>query len=144
MEIYIPYIIGGSISSILGSVSYYLSSGETDNSKSDDPIEQSNITDNLLDSSKPNILHEYSIINESLKEQYYYSDKYTTNLGSSTTTKFKNILKILHEECHRKITLPIKNNKKQRLKLFRYIQEYGNIGHYQFIDKYKKYNKYNK
>ena len=42
------------------------------------------------------------------------------------------------------ITLPIKNNKKQRLKLFRYIQEYGNIGHHQFIDKYKKYNKYNK
>jgi len=136
MEIYIPYIIGGSISSILGGVSYYLYSGNTDNdSTNNDLIETTN---NSLHSSTPNILHEYNMIDDSLKEQYYYSDKYIKNLGSSTTTKFENILKILNENCYRKSQILTKNNKKQRQKLFRYIQEYENIGHYQFINKYKK------
>lgn len=135
MEIYIPYVIGGSISSILGGISYYLYSDNTDNDLTNNDLSD---TSNSLHSSTPNILHEYSMIDESLKEEYYYSNKYTKNLGNSTTTKFENILKILNENCLRKTKMPINNNKKQRQKLFRYIQEYENIGHYQFINKYKK------
>ena len=135
MEIYIPYIIGGSISSILGGVSYYL---YYDNTTNPSDAETSNINDNSLNSSTPNILHEYSIIDDSLKEKYYYSNNYVKDLGISTNTKFENIIKILNEDCYRKKQMPIKNNKKQRQKLYRYIQEYENIGHYQFINKYKK------
>ena len=55
MEIYIPYIIGGSISSILGSVSYYLYSNKTDNDTTNgNSIET---TDNSLKSSTPNIYY---------------------------------------------------------------------------------------
>ena len=135
MEIYIPYIIGGSISSILGSVSYYLYSGNTDNDSTNNDLIET--TGNSLNSSTPNILHEYSMIDDSLKEKYYYSNNYVKDLGISTNTKFENIIKILNEDCYRKKQIPI-NNKKQRQKIFRYIQEYENIGHYQFINKYKK------
>ena len=78
------------------------------------------------------------MIDDSLKEKYYYSNNYIKDLGISTNTKFENIIKILNEDCYRKKQMPIKNNKKQRQKLYRYIQEYENIGHYQFINKYKK------
>ncbi len=137
MEIYGPYIIGSSISSIIGGISYYLFS---DNSQETNVLQEIDNTDKIIKETNldsPNILHEYSFIDKSLQEKYYYSDKYKKNLGISTTNKFENIIQILNNECNRKVKMPILNNKKQRQKIFRYIKDYESIGHFQFINKYK-------
>ena len=140
MEIYIPYIVGGSVSSILGGISYYLYSDTNDTQNDENKInkkdeQNKNIHETNLD--KPNALHEYSVIDDNLKEEYYYSNKYKQKLGVSTTTRFENIIKILNTQCNRKISNTNFNNK-IRKKLFRYLNEYESLGHYQFIHKYKK------
>lgn len=127
MEIYIPYIVGGSISSILGGISYYWYN-DTSSDK------QSNDSDNTNKSQ----IHEYYVLDENLKEEYYSSDNYKKNLGTTTNNKFASIVKILNEECNRKTKLPINNNKKQRQKLYRYINDYEKMGHYKFLNIYKK------
>ncbi len=153
MEIYIPYIVGGSVSSILGGISYYLYSDtnekqhENDINDNDNDINDNDINDNDNDEQNtnihetnldnPNALHEYSVIDDNLKEEYYYSNKYKQKLGCSTSARFENIIKILNTQCNRKISNTNFNNK-IRKKLFRYLKEYERLGHYQFIHKYKK------
>ena len=98
MEIYGPYIIGSSISSIIGGISYYLFS---DNSQETNVLQEIDNTDKIIKETNldsPNILHEYSFIDKSLQEKYYYSDKYKKNLGISTNSKFENIIQILNNE----------------------------------------------
>ena len=133
MEIYIPYIVGGSISSILGGISYYWYSDNLTEEQNNDEIncEKNENTDK-------NLIHEYSLLDDNLKEEYYSSNNFRKDLGTTTTNKFESIVEILNKECNRKAKLPINNNKKQRQKLFRYIQDYEKIGHYMFIHKYKK------
>ena len=135
MEIYGPYIIGGSISSIIGGISYYFFSDNSENTNSEEINKDKNIETNL---DSPNMLHEYSLLDNSLQENYYYSDNYKKSLGVNTNSKFENIINILNNECNRHVKMPILNNKKQRQKLFRYIQDYESLGHFQFINKYKK------
>ena len=132
MEIYIPYIVGGSISSILGGISYYWYNDTSSEEQNIDENSQTKNIDNKIQ------IHEYSLLDENLKEEYYSSNNMRKNLGTNTREKFENIVAILNKECNRKITLPINNNKKQRQKLFRYIHDYEKIGHHMFINKYKK------
>ena len=132
MELYIPYIVGGSISSLIGGISYYWYNDNSSEQNNDEIKCEKNETTNKT------LIHEYSLLDDNLKEEYYSSNYYKKDLGTSTNDKFENIVKILNNECNRKTTLPINNNKKQRQKLFRYIHDYEKIGHIMFIHKYKK------
>tara|TARA_B100001093_G_C26063877_1_gene691617 strand:+ start:162 stop:536 length:375 start_codon:yes stop_codon:yes gene_type:complete len=113
MEVFVPYVIGSSITAFLGKVTYsYLYS--QDEVVIEDP-------DNI----------EYNLVDSKLNERNVNSDKDRRDLGRTFKEKMVNLQQILKTECKR--NYPINNTKKVRNRWLRYIEEYETIGHGEFV-----------
>ena len=116
----LPYIIGSTVFSILGGISFNLYNNHTNLS----PIKQN--IENSID---------YSLVDYNLKEITVSSNK-SPSLGITFAQKCHAITNICKSKCgfdpNHKYT---KNN---RQKLMRYIKEYERIGLNQFIKNHKK------
>lgn len=113
MEVFVPYVIGSSITAFLGKVTYsYLYS--QDEVVIEDP-------DNI----------EYNLVDSKLNERNVNSDKDRRDLGRTFKEKMVNLQEILKTECKR--NYPINNTKKVRNRWLRYIEEYETIGHGEFV-----------
>jgi hypothetical protein len=123
MEVYIPYIIGSSVSAFIGKVAY--SYYYTDDIKS---------TDENLVKSVESI--NYNLVDERLNERVVDSYKNKRSLGTTTKEKMDALYKIIYNECGR--DMPINNTKKVRSKWMRLISEYEKIGHDEFINRISK------
>ncbi len=118
----LPYIIGSTVFSILGRISFNLYNNNTNLH----PIKQN--LENSID---------YSLVDYNLKEITVSSNK-SPSLGITFAQKCHAITNICKSKCgfdpNHKYT---KNN---RQKLMRYIKEYERIGLNQFIKNHKKKN----
>jgi len=114
----LSYIVGSSLTALIGGVSYKYFSGK----KEIDEI------DNLNESIN------YSLIDEKLKETVVSSKK-SPMLGVTFQDKCTSIIKICREDCG----FDCRNNgKKNRQKLLRYIREYEKLGKIGFVNNHKK------
>jgi hypothetical protein len=123
MEVYIPYIVGSSVSAFLGKVAYSFMYSNTPTSDPDLDTES-----NL-----------FSLIDYNLVERRVTSSKDIRPLGTTTKEKTDTLNNILILECNR--TIPINNTKKNRTKWFRLINQYDTLGHDEFIYKHTKISK---
>jgi hypothetical protein len=128
MEIYIPYVVGSTIASFVGGISY-----KYYNSESNVNLEESNETiisnENDLDldlenESKTNLEEfKYDILEDEIKNNNKY-------LGKTRNQKFIKMRNICKEECN----IDIGNiNKKSKNKMSKYIREYEDVGHKEFV-----------
>jgi hypothetical protein len=115
MEVYIPYIVGSSVSAFLGKVAYRYMYSTTSTSDTDSD------TDSNL----------FSLIDSNLLERKVTSNKAKRPLGTTTKDKTETLNTILKLECNRSI--PINNTKKNRSKWMRLIDQYNTLGHDEFI-----------
>ena len=118
----LPYIIGSTVFSILGGISFKLYNNNHNNT-----IKSNNLNNSI----------DYSLVDYNLKEITVSSNKSPT-LGITFAQKCQAITNICKSKCgfdpNHKYT---KNN---RQKLMRYIKEYERIGLNQFIKNHKKKN----
>ena len=123
MEVYVPYIVCSSISAYLGKAAYsYLYPPET-------PDDNADNIDSEIESESIDI--EYNLVDSKLNEREVKSDKDRRPLGSSFNEKMKNLQKIMRIECRR--DYPINNTRKVRSRWIRYIKEYEQVGHSEFV-----------
>ena len=128
MEVYIPYIIGSSVSALIGKVAY--SCYFTDN----DTKTNTKTIDENLDKSVETI--NYNLVDERLNERVVDSNKNKRSLGTTTKEKMDVLYKIIYNECGR--DMPINNTKKVRNRWMRLISEYEKSGHDEFIARLSK------
>jgi len=130
MEVYIPYIIGYSVSALIGKVgySYYYTDTKT-NTKTNTDTKDEN-----LDKSVESI--NYNLVDERLNERVVDSNKNKRSLGTTTKEKMDTLYKIIYSECGR--DMPINNTKKVRNRWMHLISEYEKIGHDEFINRISK------
>ena len=113
MEVYASYLVGSSITAFLGKVAYsYL---YPDSECTTEEVKEV----------------EYSLVDTNLNEREVKSDKDNRHLGDTFKEKMVNLQKILRIECRR--DYPINNTRKVRARWIRYIKEYENIGHSEFV-----------
>jgi len=117
MEVYVPYAIGSSVTAFLGKVAYSYLYPEPEKVVVEEVEKKEDI--------------EYNLVDSNLNERHVNSDKDKRSLGASFNEKMKTLQKILRIECKR--DYPINNTKKVRAKWIRYIKEYENIGHSEFV-----------
>ena len=124
MEVYIPYIIGSSVSALIGKFAYscYFNDDET------------KTIDENLEKSVENI--NYNLVDERLNERVVDSNKNKRSLGTTTKEKMDVLYKIIYNECGR--DMPINNTKKVRNRWMRLISEYEKLGHDEFINRISK------
>lgn len=120
MELYIPYMVGSSVSIFVGKFAYdyYNNTGEIDDKKT-------------IDSESIN----YSLVDDKLNETKVDS---TIKLKDvSIEEKIVLLQDILSKECNRNI----RNNKTKnvREKWLRVIKEFEDLGHDEFVKRYKKH-----
>lgn len=113
MEVYASYLVGSSITAFLGKVAYSYLYPEPECTTE----EVKNV--------------EYSLVDPDLNEREVKSDKDKRHLGDTFKEKMVNLQKILRIECRR--DYPINNTRKVRARWIRYIKEYENIGHSEFV-----------
>ena len=129
MELYVPYIVGSTVSAFLGKIVYsYLTYRD---------ISGDNISDiNKIDEFEIN-KNDYELINnKGIKERYWKP------LGVTFVEKSKMIKQICKDECGIHIIKDIKSKKDRSKSLF-YISQYGKLGHEDFVQRFikKKYYK---
>ena len=117
MEVYVPYVIGSSVTAFLGKVAYSYLYHEPEEVVVEEVEKKEDI--------------EYNLVDSNLNERNVNSDKDRRSLGASFREKMETLQKILRIECKR--DYPINNTKKVRAKWIRYIKEYENIGHNEFV-----------
>ena len=140
MEVYVPYIVGSSISAFLGNMAYsYIYS------QSDYGVENNinnSINNNINNSIEINTnnevinMNDFCLIDEKLNETEVNYTIDRRPLGTTLKEKMVALQSILKKECNREY--PINNTKKVRNRWMRYIDEYHKIGHNDFVIKYKK------
>ena len=113
MEVYASYLVGSSITAFLGKVAYSYLYPEPECT-----------TEEVKEV-------EYSLVDTNLNEREVKSDKDKRHLGDTFKEKMVNLQKILRIECRR--DYPINNTRKVRARWIRYIKEYENIGHSEFV-----------
>ena len=117
MEVYVPYVIGSSVTAFIGKVAYsYLY-----------PVSEEVVEE--VSEKKDEI--EYNLVDNNLIERKVKSDRDRRSLGSTFKEKTVNLQKIIKIECRR--DYPINNTKKVRGRWIRYIKEYETIGHSEFV-----------
>tara|TARA_B100000674_G_C37238340_1_gene644531 strand:- start:73 stop:459 length:387 start_codon:yes stop_codon:yes gene_type:complete len=117
MEVYVPYVIGSSVTAFIGKVAYsYLY-----------PVSEEVVEEE----SKKKDEIEYNLVDTNLNERKVNSGKDRRPLGSTFKEKMIALQKILQIECKR--NYPINNTKKVRARWIRYIKEYETIGHSEFV-----------
>jgi hypothetical protein len=113
MEVYVSYMVGSSITALIGKVAYSYLYHE---SNSDESVE-------------------YSLVDTKLNECDVNSSKEKCSLGKTFKDKMVNLQTILKSECRR--DYPINNTKKVRSRWIRYVKEYETIGHSAFVVNHK-------
>lgn len=119
MEIYIPYIVGSTVTAYLGKVAYSYFSYEKESDNSSSKLN--------LDIDK----NDYELINNKGERQKFWKP-----LGFGMKEKMYSIKKICSDECG--FEIKYSNKRKERSKLLFYISNYERLGHYDFVDKYVK------
>lgn len=126
MELYLPYVIGSSVSVIIGNVAYsYLSNDYTQHISSQS--QQTLLTDTTI---------EYNLVDTNLYERSVNSNKSIANIGVRFKDKMTNIQTILSNECNK--SYPINNTKKVKNRWLRLIKEYETKGHDEFVFRHSK------
>ena len=129
MEVYVPYMIGSSITAFLGKVAYSYIYNEDNSTLPNENAEK--IADKNADNNEVNNDIEYNMIDTKLNEREVNSQRDKRYLGSTFKEKMIALQSILEKECKR--SYPINNTKKVRAKWIRYIKEYETIGHSEFV-----------
>jgi hypothetical protein len=121
MEIYIPYIVGSTVSAFLGKIAYsYLT-------YQDNILDDLEINDTDLEINK----NDYELINnKGIKERYWKP------LGITFSDKSKTIKQICKDECGFEINNKKKKNERNRT--LYYISQYEKIGHDDFVLRFIK------
>lgn len=133
MEVYVPYIVGSSISAFLGNMAYsYIYS------QSDYGVENNIKIDNNESNGEIINMNDFCLIDEKLNESEINNDNDNDRrpIGISLKDKMISLQTILKKECNREY--PINNTKKVRNRWMRYIDDYQRLGHRDFVLKYKK------
>lgn len=133
MEVYVPYIVGSSISAFLGNMAYsYIYS------QSDYGVENNIKIDNNESNGEIINMNDFCLIDEKLNESEINNDNDNDRrpIGISLKDKMISLQTILKKECNREY--PINNTKKVRNRWMRYIDDYQRLGHREFVLKYKK------
>jgi len=125
MELYIPYMIGSSVSMFVGKVAYDYYTIPTDDTPNSDSIS------NTISDSKT---IDYSLVDEKLNETKVDSSSKLKDI--SLNEKIELLQDILSKECNRNIRN--NNTKNVTQKWLRVIKEYENLGHDEFVKRYKK------
>lgn len=120
MEVYVPYIVGSTVSAFLGKVAYSYFSYDNDTKEI---IENSeNFEINKTD---------YELIdNKGRKEKYWKP------LGIGMSAKIKAMKEICRDECG--FDINDKKKQKERTRMLFYISQYEKLGHDDFVNKYIK------
>lgn len=126
MEVYIPYIIGSSVSAFIGKVAYSYYYNDDDSATNVDEIKS---TDENIVKSVDSI--NYNLVDERLHERVVDSNKNKRSLGTTTKEKIDSLYKIIYDELGRE--MPVNNTKKVRSKWLRLINEYETRGHDEFM-----------
>ena len=129
MEVYVPYMIGSSITAFLGKVAYSYIYNEDNSTLPNENAEK--IADKNADNNVVNDDIEYNMIDTKLNEREVNSQRDKRHLGSTFKEKMIALQSILEKECKR--SYPINNTKKVRAKWIRFIKEYETIGHSEFV-----------
>lgn len=130
MEVYIPYIIGSSVSAFIGKVAYsYYYNDDEDDDDSSTNVDEIKSTDENIVKSVDSI--NYNLVDERLHERVVDSNKNKRSLGTTTKEKIDSLYKIIYDELGRE--MPVNNTKKVRSKWLRLINEYETRGHDEFM-----------
>ena len=136
MEVYIPYIVGSSVSALIGKYAYnyiYSDNNVEDNTIAEtefpavSPVEEivaEKVTKNAI---KKGI--DYSLLDSKLNESAVSS--------ISNNEKISKLTDILKNECNRNIHSNLKK-KNVRRKWIVMLNEYESIGHSAFVEKWKR------
>ena len=141
MEVYVPYIVGSSISAFLGNMAYSYIYSQSDygveNNINNSINNSIKIDTNEIDTNSEVInMNDFCLIDEKLNETEVNYTIDRRPLGTTLKEKMVALQSILKKECNREY--PINNTKKVRNRWMRYIDEYHKIGHNDFVIKYKK------
>lgn len=118
MEVYVPYIIGSTVSAFLGKVAYsYFSYNDVVDD--DDDIKDIEINRN-----------DYELINKKGEKEIFWKP-----LGSTMSQKTKSIKQICAEDCGFTIT---GKHKKERARTLYYLNQYEELGHDEFVNRFIK------
>lgn len=128
MEVYIPYIVGSSVSALIGKYAYKYIYYDSE-SKTVDNI-SSNLVDDVIEKGSNESIN-YSLLDSKCNEKKVDSKPVSNN---EKLNNLKNILKI---ECNRTIHSDFKK-KNVRRKWMNVLREYEDIGHEAFVEKWKR------
>jgi len=120
MEVYVPYIVGSTVSAFLGKVAYSYFSYDN------------NTTENLENSENLEISKtDYELIDNKGRKE-----KYCKTLGIGMSAKIKAMKEICRDECG--FDINAKKKQKERTRMLFYISQYEKLGHDEFVNKYIK------
>jgi hypothetical protein len=120
MEVYVPYIVGSTVSAFLGKVAYSYFSYDKDTKEKMENSETLEI--NKTD---------YELIdNKGIKEKYWKP------LGVGMSARIKAMKEICRDECG--FDINDKKKQKERTRMLVYISQYEKLGHDDFVNKYIK------
>ena len=140
MEVYIPYIVGSSVSALIGKYAYnYIYSEETVEDNTEDETEfpaivahGSPIDKGVAEKVTKNAIKkgiDYSLLDSKLNESAVSS--------VSNNEKIAKLTHILKNECNRTIHSNLKKNNVRR-KWIVILNEYESIGHSAFVQKWTR------
>ena len=119
MEVYVPYIIGSTVSAFLGKVAYSYFSYDDDDLVEDD-IKDIEINRN-----------DYELINKKGEKEIFWKP-----LGTTMSQRTKAIKQICLDDCGFSIT--DKKHKKERERTLHYLNKYEELGHDEFVNRFIK------
>lgn len=149
MEVYLPYMIGSSITAFLGKVAYSyiynednsnLPNKNADNNDVNNDVnndaknaDNNNVNNDDKNDDNNNVINdiEYNMIDNKLNKREVNSQIDKRHLGSTFKEKMIALQDILEKECKR--SYPINNTKKVRAIWIRFIKQYETIGHSEFV-----------
>ena len=134
MEVYIPYIVGSSVSALIGKYAYnYI--------YSDSVVDTESVAESVTESVAESVAK--SVTKKAIKETIDYNlldtnlNETKVNSDASNNEKIQKLKNILKGECNRTIHSDFKK-KNVRRKWVTMLKEYEKIGHDSFVKKWKK------
>ena len=128
MEVYISYIVGSSVSALIGKYAYNYLYYESESTTIDNIA--SNLVDDVIEKSVNESIN-YSLLDTKCNEKKVDSKPVSNN---EKLNRLKSILKI---ECNRTIHSDLKK-KNVRSKWMNMLRDYEDIGHDAFVEKWKR------
>ena len=119
MEVYIPYIVGSSVSALIGKYAYDFIYFDSES-----------VTESVTESVAKKETIDYNLLDTKLNEK-------KVNSNVSNNEKIQKLKNIIKGECNRTIHCDFKK-KHVRRKWVSMLRDYENIGHEAFVEKWKK------